>query len=379
MAWELSGHGMGRSMRSRASRFSAPFGALLGSLFFLPLSAGAESALRELYQGARAQAMGGAFVAVADDEQAIFMNPAGLAGIQKHRLSYIAGSLEVAQDVVGSLTSLSSFGGGSGDSINALMGKDIYGRAQVAPSFVMPGFGVSILVDGQTAVLARNKALPNIVIGYQTTNGVQVGYGLSLGRKGRRGSASGGDFRIGVAGKILWRRGGYRTVGLTEMLNLSEDALQSLAGEYGRGIGFDAGMQYLIPINSRLTASAGVAMTEIGGITFTSAADPQPSNLSAGMAFKYTLPRAQLTLAYDYRNILALTDWRKRSHLGFEAQLPVLSLYAGLNQGYLTYGFSFDAWLMKVTAVSYGEEIGTALSQDPMRRYLLNLTFAFGL
>lgn len=339
----------------------------------------AESELRELYRGARAQALGGAFVAIADDEQTLFMNPAGLAGVEKPQIHYLVTDIEASTDVITSASSLSAISDASTDSINELMGKNIYARTQITPSFIMPNFGVGILVDGQAALLAKNQAYPNIVVGYQTTNGVQFGYGVSLsGRRGRR-DATKGDFRVGIGGKVLWRRGGYRTIGLTDLVNISSDTLTSMAGNFGRGIGFDAGAQYLLPLNNRLTLNLGAAMTEIGDVKFASEADTQPGNLSAGVAFRYTLPRSAFILAYDYRHILDDTDWRKRSHLGAEIQLPMLSLYAGLNQLNLTYGVSFDAWIFKLTAVSYLEEIGPLANQDEERRYLLRLALSFGL
>src|SRR4051812_2175408 len=56
------------------------------------------SELKELFRGARATAMGGAFVSVADDEQAVFYNPAGLANIQASTFHFVSASLEASTD-----------------------------------------------------------------------------------------------------------------------------------------------------------------------------------------------------------------------------------------------------------------------------------------
>ncbi|MCM2323576.1 MAG: hypothetical protein NDJ90_09985 [Oligoflexia bacterium] len=329
---------------------------------------------RDLYRGARATAMGNAFVGLADDEQALFLNPAGLAGVTRHSINYFAADVELSRDVIGDIQSLGGISDPSG--VNAIMGKKVLGRFQFSPSFLMPNVGVGLLVDQQFAILAKNRALPKIVLGYQATNGIQAAYGVSLLGKSRRRKS---DLRFGVGGKVLWRRGGYRQVGLTQMLNLNEDELRAMMGSYGMGYGFDAGLQSVTELNSRLTMSAGLVMTEIGDIKFRRGGDKQEGNFSAGLAFKYRLPQIGIAMAYDYRHILETADWRKKVHFGTELTLPMLGLYFGLNQLTLSYGVAFDAWLFKVTAVSYSEELGSVFGQERERRFLLRTSLRFGL
>lgn len=339
----------------------------------------ADHELRSLYRSTRAMALGGAYVAITDDADALYLNPAGLAGIKGQQIQYAILDAELSQDALTSSTLLSTFSNANGTAVNALLGKNIYGRAQVTPTFVMPGFGVGIILDGQAAVLANNTALPDIIAGYQTTMGIQAGFGFSVLKKGRRASPTAPDLRVGLGAKMLWRRGGYRPLGLTSLLNITPELLKSMAGNFGRGLGFDLGMQYLMPLNSRLTLQFGGAMTEIGDVKFASEADTQRGNFTVGTALRYRLPRSEITLAYDYAHISEDTDWRKRSNLGLEAKLPFVSLMLGLHQMRLTYGASFDAWIFKVTAVSYSEEIGTTWGLDPERRFMLRLALGFGI
>lgn len=349
-------------------------------LAFAPVRAlaagGTADELRELFRGARAQAMGNAYVALADDEQALFYNPAGMAGVTRQSIHYGYADIDFNQDILSAASLASAMNGSMGESLNSIMGQNVFGRAQIAPMFLMPNFGVGILIDQQVAFIAKNKALPNITYGYQTTNGVQAAYGLSILKKGRRDSAA-QDLRLGIGGKILWRRGGYRELSLTQMLNLSMDELNAQIGDYGQGIGVDAGLQYQRKFGAVLTLSAGAAWTEIGDIEFAGTAAPQPGNLSMGLGAKAQLPRMTATLAYDYRHANADTDPAKRHHLGLELKVPMLAIYGGLSQGNLSYGLSFDAWLFKVTAVSYAEVLGAISGQDTQRRYLVHLGLSF--
>ncbi|MEK6705061.1 MAG: hypothetical protein AABZ06_04685, partial [Bdellovibrionota bacterium] len=227
---------------------------LLATCLMLYTAGAAADEFHELYRGARAQAMGNAYVGLADDEQAIFLNPAGLAGNKSYSLHYMISDTDFSTDVltaaIGGINMMKNL---SGDSLNVIMGKNVYGREQLSPTFIMPNFGMAVLVDAQTALLAKNQALPHITIGYQITNGFQLGWATSIGSRRRRDS----DFRIGIGAKMLWRRGGYRVLTLNQLLTLSSSTLAEITGDYGRGYGVDLGSQWLKKINPHLFMSVG--------------------------------------------------------------------------------------------------------------------------
>ncbi|MBI3534824.1 MAG: hypothetical protein HY072_04985 [Deltaproteobacteria bacterium] len=348
----------------------------LSLILFLSHVSQAEE-LREFYKGARALGMGNAFVALADDEQAIFYNPAGLAAVKKLSFHYLPVDILLSSDLLNSYSSgLGAFQNISGDTLNVIMGKNIFGEMQVAPSFVMPNIGVGVIVDSQIAIYSQNKTLPQITIGYQTTNGIQVAYGLSV----MRGFRKKADLRFGVAAKMLWRRGGYHLLPPMTLVNLSTGTIQQVMGEYGRAVGLDFGSQFVYNIDSRLSIMLGTVITDAGDTTFTGGqADMIKNNVSAGAAIQYSLRVAQLTFTYDLRHILQKTDWRKRNHIGGEFSMPFLRIYLGINQIYASYGASFDAWLFKLTALSYAEELGTFVNQQPSRRWLIKASLKFDL
>ncbi|MGK5087414.1 hypothetical protein WDW86_07630 [Bdellovibrionota bacterium FG-2] len=335
------------------------------------------SELRELYRGPRAQAMGNAFVAVADDEQAIFYNPAGLAGNTKTKITYLAADLEASNDLIfGVGANLGAFSKLGSDTINNVMGKDIYARATVAPSITIPGFGLAVLVDDQAALFAKNKALPHITLGYQATNGIQAGFGFALGGKKRKRRS---ELRVGAAGKMLWRRGGYHEIPLMDMFKINANTLGDMTGGYERGFGGDLGAQYLFDVNPHLLLSSGLAYTDILDTKFGGIADRQPSNLSTGIAATYHFKRASTTLAYDYRHMLTTTDSRKKSHLGWELSIPLISVYAGLNQMAFCYGATLDLFLFKIRALSYAEDMAAFANLESQRRYMFHIDFSLRL
>lgn len=340
------------------------------------VGAGSALAAEPLYRGARVMGMGGASVAFVNDEEAIFYNPAGLAGNRRFRLNYLAADLSASWDFVSAAQEgVAAFENLSGDSFNVLIGRNLYAQAQIVPSLVASNFGVAVIVDQQLGLTTFNQSYPQITLGYQTTNGIQLAYGVSVLGGGKRQK---GDLRIGVAGKLLWRRGGYYDLPLTGVLTIQED-FSGIVGGFGRGMGLDLGMQYLRTVSDRLSLSGGAAFTDIGDTSFSSKATGIKNNLTLGVAAQYVYGLSKFTLAYDYSHILSDIDWRKKNHLGLEVDLPLVDLYGGINQVGLTYGAAFDAWLFRITAFTYQEELGTLAKQNSARRYSARIALKFDL
>ena len=358
---------------------------MVASAFFARSSFSGE--MIELYHGARALGMGNAYTGLADDEQALYMNPAGLALTQEARFHLLQTDFAASGDIAAAYTagtrSLSNLASGAGDLTDMVMGKNIYGRAQATSTFLMKNIAVGILLDNQIAVMTQNKALPRVNLGYMTTNGIQAGYGVSIFRHFKRR----GEMRIGLAGKVMWRRGGYRVLPTMKLLNMSMNELNHITGSYGRGIGFDAGMLYVYKIMPKLHVQLGTAFTDIGDTNFTGVESsfgsglpmPVKGNLSSGLAVVYNYGKTKVALSYDYRHILDDTDWRKKNHVGLMVSLPFVSLYGGINQTYYTYGAGVSLLGAEVVGTSYAEELGSHSFQNAERRYAVRMGYSLAL
>jgi hypothetical protein len=333
--------------------------------------ASAGSELRELYVSPATRAMGGASVAAASAEDAIFANPAAMAGNQKLQFNYLPVSVEASTDLIANAQDLKKFDNFNASTVNSMMGQNIFGRVSVTPNLLMPNFGFSLIFDDQVVLAAKNQQLPQAILGYQMTNGLQVSYGTSL--LANRRMARKQDLRVGVGAKLLFRKGGYHLLPLSDLLTADKDTIPRLTGDFGMGYGFDLGTQYIVSALSNVQLLFGGAFTEIGGVKFNSIADSQPGNFSMGFAAKLRIPRVTATLAYDYRHVFDDADWRKKQHIGLQVEMPVFSVYGGLSQLSWTYGASFDIWLLRITAASYGEDLATLAGQDTERRYELQI------
>lgn len=331
---------------------------------------------RPLYRSARAQAMGNAFVALADNEDAIFYNPAGLAGVKKISLNLLSLDVDGSNDLLTNFETFKSSLSNLGIStISQLVGKNIYVRGTDTASIVAPGFGIAGIFDEQVAIRLKNSASPQGLIGMQGTYGGQFGTGFRLLKLKKKK----GELRMGIGGKLLWRTGGYNRLNLTQLLTLNTAAITGGMSNYGIGYGVDAGLQFIYRFKKKFTVQLGTAMTDIGDTSFATGAAAQQNNFSVGLAGTYGGPDVSVTLAYEYAHILQYADSLKKNHVGLELKFPFLSLYGGLNQVYPTYGIGLDLWVFKLMALSYAEEQATLVNQDPERRMMVHLGVKFEL
>jgi hypothetical protein len=230
------------------------------------------------------------------------------------------------------------------------------------------------LFDQQLSLIAQNKALPQVELGYQTTNGIQLGYAYRLDRTRRSRS----DLSFGIGFKYLFRRGGYYNLTQKQIVNMSQDEIKRIIGDFGHGMGFDLGTQYIYHLTPHLNLQAGAAWTELGGVDFgNDTAEPISGNLSAGLSVRYHLRHIVATLAYDLRHINQSMDPRLRHHLGTELSVSMFRLSAGLNQIYPTFGFGLDFGMVQLSFVSYAEEVSSFAKINPERRYLLHFSLGF--
>lgn len=352
-------------------------------LSVLAPSAARASVERELYQGAEPLAMGGAYIAIADDEHAIFYNPAGAGAYDSMSLHYLIGDVALSDDILTLQEAVKDLQDPSGSELNKLMGKNLFTQARLGASLLVPNFGVAAFYDAQGALYAANQAFPKVEFGYQRTSGVQAAFGFSTkdGRKrgrGKRNTEIMSEWRFGIGGKYLVRTGGYKTLNTSQLFALDQNQIMDIMGGKGSGYGVDLGIQRLQRLNKEFALHFGSAFTNIGDVRMANGADAVKGNLGAGLGASYDFGVGKFTLAYDIRHITRSDDWRKKQHLGAKLDLPLVDFYAGLNQMYPTFGASVDIWILRLTALSYREELGSFVSQDPDRRYALRIDLKFG-
>lgn len=337
----------------------------------------AQGGVTTLVKMPRQTGMGGAGVGLADDEYALFLNPAGLAGQDTRRLKLLGLALEAPLSTYTTLSSsLSGVSNFSASTLNQFIGKEIFIRSSMVPMVTLPHFAISYLLDVQGALTGYNLANPSFQIGNMVTHGVQAGMGWSL-KSGRRAVD---EWRVGLAAKMLWRRGGYFDINTAGFLQVSNGGLSYInqqVGSYGVGYGADVGLQYVRHIDRDTEFSAGASVTDVGGVRFSS---PQAQtivmNPSVGVGYTRKIDLMKVKFAADLRNLDQDISFSNKTHLGAELSLPVIKLYGGLNQMNITWGAAMDLWIFKLGLFSFSEELGVQYHQVTSRRYMLQVDFS---
>lgn len=367
---------MSAARRLRTSAAAAlPFLAFTLALAITPRDARALQDLT-LVRMARTTAMGGVGVGLADDENTLFNNAAGLAGQDERRFRIASVGLEASLDTYQTFgTSIDAVSNFSVSTLNQLMGKDISFRGGQTAMVMLPKFSLAYLVDAQGSINQYNSANPTFDFGYMITHGVQAGTAWKFA-SGRRPTS---ETRVGIAAKILWRRGGYynlQTAGFLQATGQGKAYVDNLVGGYGLGFGADLGVQQVHRLDPKTQLSLGASVTDIGDTRFSGGkAMAQPMNINLGLGFKKELLFGKISLGFDVRNLARKTAFSNKTHLGGELSLPAFNFMIGANQLHYTWGVSFDLWVLKVHALSTAEELGVAFHQNPSRRYLLMFDF----
>ena len=233
--------------------------------------------LTEIGVGARPLGMGKAFNAVADDGSAIFMNPAGLAGVERFNVLSMSGNLinEVPYMLLGGswrtqygVFGLGYVGASVGDIKETVL---INGTPEVTGNKASYGNTTLLLSYGNDAkdVNYVNK------IAFLTDRGTKVGanlkivsYGFSGGASFEGGSGSGFDLDLGTIIPVNDNlTGSFSIKNIIPGNNLKNDELpMSLIG----------GVAYTIPDRNLLTA-ADMEIASYGGLLFHLGAEWNPT------------------------------------------------------------------------------------------------------
>lgn len=357
-------------------------GLLLVAIALMASRAASAEPLPLFYQGIRPLGMGGAFTAVADDENAMFYNPAGLNSIQGF------GRFELLNPLVALSTNTREFAADLQDVADAQsdaqqailaaalldkwLGDHFHARASVFPNVTFHNFGIGVLGQGVLDGAVHNPAGSNAL---RVRGGYDVA-GLVSGAIGF--SPAGTTLRLGITGKFIRRE-------LLDQSYTASDLVRQDGIDLGRdlrdGSGFGVDLGMILGLSLPLNPAVGVTIQNIGDVDL-GAAGSLPQQINAGVALRPLLPFGTLTLAADMLDVTkelgADNDTAKRLHLGAELALPaILSLRTGLHQGYISAGATVDLRVLKLAYAYSIEEIGAFAGQTPDRRHVAQLSLGF--
>ena len=363
--------------------------------------------LRRPGQGVRNLGMGNTGIGLSFDENALFYNPAGLASVDTILVGFPF-LVEVSDDSVNIIEEVSKL---SGDSKNAdivalLMGKRVHFRNLIDLNLIIP-FGELMTfvaahgIEWQFDFGVRNPVAIEIDFGARLDRINNFGFALPVAR---------GRWLVGAGVETIERCDIPLTTATFGTVLNNSDIGSSIGkcdlNDLKRAQTFNFGFQRRLETASALKMTWGVTANNVGGLKFkrsdneTSPADQNPE-YSTGFSWQPSWGQLRLLYAIDIRDLTMKhaddTDCQskkstdclwKRLHIGTEIGISPIdsgastfAIRAGFNQGYFTYGFELNPFIvfrgLNIQYAVYKTETGNQIGDRPDKRKVFQLNFGF--
>lgn len=340
-----------------------------------------------IMQSPRGLLMGDAFTAVNDDEFTMFYNPASLARHKSDFTFYPLNPQLSGTNVLNDMSRFEDFPSEPVGAADVLMNYPVHASAGIAPGFKLFNFGMTLISNQSYDILLRNPSHPMLDLDLKNDKGFQMGVGIPLGTdRINRKSKMGSQTSLGLSAKYIERTGirdtlalaGPTTIGALSSEDIA-DIAKSLGSVKGIGYGFDTGLEHVSRSgNSQFVF--GLSALNVGGVKFReqSSDNLQVSDIrdqvNLGMAAGQNSGLFHYIVSMDVRALNEQMDFGKRLRLGGRLGIPGVSLMAGVNSGYYSYGAMLDLAFMKLAAGFYDIELGSKYKQVQSKRFVIYLS-----
>ncbi len=341
------------------------------------------------HYGPRPLAMGNAFVAVADDYNALFYNPAGLGRLKEWTGEFLNLGLKLSTNTMTAVKDASELASGSsGDTDKVLdfleknTGKTHYMGLSWTPYLIFQGFGLGLGVDLMNRFVVHREISTEITAGPRAILPITFATNFLDNR-----------LSVGASLKAIVQGGVDREFSINDIQALTKSSNDETSTgpklkdyvEGGIGVGTDIGILFT-PIKT-MRPTLGISITDFGGTPFTesdiagealSAPRTRLPSVNTGISLvPWEVGRMYLLCAADAHAINQPIHYSKKVNFGAEWGFgSILKVQSGLHQGELSGGFQLDVMLLKLRFVSYAEQLGAIAGQDDNlkdRRYELQL------
>jgi hypothetical protein len=328
---------------------------------------------RELYQPglpSRCLAMGGVCISQIRGAQALFLNPAALNKVEGFDLILAQVKAGLSKDAVDFANQFSGSTFSPSD-VNTLYGKTLMADIDGRSGFVMPNFGVGVYSNNYTMMKFNDPTFPTFNMNFISDYGYVIGGAFKLNE----------DSSMGATFRHVKRWGGNKDINVSTLSGASSDSLAD-SNFQDHGVGHALDLAYMTTFSSNpWKPTLAVVWRDVGVTKFNMSSGTQDpprelDNLIFGLSVEQDVSLIKLTHGLEYNFATDYSeDAAKKIHLGTEASIGPFDFRAGLNQGYLTYGFGLDLWFFEIEAASYATELGTYAGQEKSDRYNVSITF----
>lgn len=323
--------------------------------------------------------MGGAQIAVTNDESALYINPAGLLRLRDPIFTVFDPEVDFSQNFyypVYSKSPMSSFVDPNGVASSLVQSPNeyYYFKYQLTPTLVSQYLGLGLYLHQM--LQAYHSGGDNLSrVYYRDDQALYLGTSIRL---------FDGHLKLGASAKLISR------IEVDRQMSSPGNFDPSAEGVSGLALGYDVGMILVMPWKYHPTLSIvgrDLNITQFNQEFYTrlSTIDKPASQLEdydvALAWFPNSGNNQRSTWTFEVSQIKkAMVDENKLkySHFGYEYNLrDILFVRAGINQKYWTFGFEVASERTQFQFATYGEDVGYDSHSEESRRYVLKWSYRF--
>lgn len=358
-------------MRSTIRKLSVVYTALYASATL------AESASQRIYRSGYFLGRGDTGISAADEEDAIFYNPAGIAlgqGIYK-KITLLSPQLEISKSTRDMARQLAIEEDDTIDTVLEQVGKPNHAGYQNFSGIMLRRAALGVLTSGSVDALASKSPEQGGLETIEASAAQNLAATFTLAEKFWDET-----LLLGITGKYLVRGRGELSVSAAEVAKAKEELSdQSKFISLGEGGGADVGL--LLRSGGPLSAAFGLTINDIGDTQIAPQEDTEidldlKQTINVGVSIEPGTETSKLRLLADYRDVLSARQKnpRLKTHLGAELTvMNAVGIMGGLNQGYPSFGLYMDLYFVRIDLGSYTEEISHYAGRRPDTRYFARI------
>ena len=322
--------------------------------------------------------MGGADIAVVNDETALLINPAALGKLRDSFGTLIDPELE-GNVKFSNIYLNSSFTQPFNlekvkDALDVSRDTFYHAKGQTFPSFVTKNFGIGLFAR-QLMDAKMNTAGTSMTTYSLDDMALVMGFNFRL---------FDGRVKLGASGRFISRIEIDKEVDPAGPMDRGSHASEGAAMGTDVGLILTGPWAWLPTITAVARDVGGTNFTNGSGLRMTTTTRPtkveQDYDVAIGL-FPIHSTRSRSSFAFQYNQITAAGKAQDKSrfyHLGYELNLSdLIFLRAGMNQRYWTGGFEFASEHFQMQLASYGEDVGADGTAEEDRRYIFKFAFRF--
>jgi hypothetical protein len=368
---------------------------------------------KAMVKGIRPMGMGGAFIAVADDQNAFFYNPAGITQrrdgflleipIPNFNASINGEGIELIEFVTDNMDDLSDFDKLSGDKKTNLLNKidkQIGKKARISLSMFNIGFisgpykidtnylswGIGFYDDIDIEFGFNNRLIPSVYYKAQVTGIVPIPFAYRF--TSLSALKMPGELSVGLNIKYI-----YRAEAHEDDMAVVEFNDYKVPFYMGGALGFDIGTIYHYTpewnFGMQISDLFGTSIKyKLQKINDSGSGVPRPDSYTSEIPMEFNLGAAytpdkiyywkdkyfetnkRWTFVADTRDMFGDTSIFEspfiKIHIGAEYRFSPFALRVGLNSGYPTFGLGIvETNVFQLSYAFYGEEMGRYAGQEP--------------